>query len=212
MLPRLAVLVALASAACYLPPDPVEPAPDSRGPARAPAASDAPTAPADSLVDGAWRPAASAEHPLASTSLTPRVASALSAGTWSAEVEPPGWERLPDVSLRLRDLVLPGAAAGAAEYRFEGYRCRYALYVERVEGNAVHLRQRLEEGRCAGPGRIILAWGDGESLVGEWLRPDGTPWFRALLSRTEDVSAVPDAGSGGAPPWPRRGQGAEGVP
>lgn len=188
------------SAACFLPPDPVDPGGEAGPrPASTPdrEASPARGAGDDALVDGAWRPAPRGERPLAATSLTPRVASALSVGTWSAEVQPPGAEALPDVSLRLRDLVLPGDAAGSAEYRFDGYRCRYALYVESVEGNTVRLRQRHEEGRCAGAGRIILAWEDGESLVGEWVRPDGTAWFRALLSRAPDVSAVPDGGSVG---------------
>lgn len=195
----LLLLAAVAYPACYLPPDPPDPAPERPGSAEAPStggdASPGPRWPDPSLVDGAWRPAPPRESSLGSASLTPRVASALSVGVWSAEVQPPGPEPLPDVSLQLRELVLPGDAAGSAEYRFDGYRCRYALYVEEVDGDTVRLRQRLEEGRCAGPGRIVLAWQDGESLIGDWLRPDGTPWFRALLSRTEEVSAVPGSGS-----------------
>lgn len=186
----LILLAAVAQAACYLPPDPPSPAIERPASVDTPPgdadASAAPRWPDPSLVDGAWRPAAPRESSFRSASLTPRVASALSVGVWSAQVEPPGSEALPDVSLQLRELVLPGDAAGSAEYRFDGYRCRYALYVEEVEGNTVRLRQRLEQGRCAGPGRIILAWEDGQSLIGDWVRPDGTRWFRALLSRTEE--------------------------
>lgn len=195
----LLVLAAVVHSACYLPPDPPEPDPERHAaetPSASADASRAPRWPDPSLVDGAWRPAAPRESSYPAASLTPRVASALSVGTWSAEVQPPGAEALPDVSLRLRELVLPGDAAGTAEYRFEGYRCRYALYVESVEGNTVRLRQRREEGRCAGAGRITLAWEDGESLVGEWVRPDGRAWFRALLSRASEVSALPDRGNG----------------
>jgi len=214
----LLVLAAVASAACFLPPDPVEPAPGRTAPGSSPSSAEdatgVPVAGHDSLVDGAWRPAEPRERAPGSTSRAPRVASALSVGTWSAQVQPRGSERLPDVSLWLSQLVLPGEAAGSAEYRFDGYRCRYSLYLEEVDGNTVRLRQRLEQGRCAGPGRIILAWEGGESLVGDWLRPDGTPWFRAVLSRAEGVSAVPGGGRGRAagPAVRSDREGAERVP
>lgn len=196
--PSALLAATMVLAGCYLPPDPPR-ASEGEGSGRGARVSDPGDRGAiagDSLVDGAWRPAPPRDRSLPATSLTPRVANALSLGTWSAEVEPPGSEQLPDVWLRLRDLVLPGDAAGTAEYRFPGYRCRYALYVDSVEDDTIRLRQRLQEGRCAGPGRIVLVWESGESMVGEWVRPDGSPWFRARLSRTEDVSAVPD-GSGG---------------
>ena len=208
----LLAFAAISLSGCFLPPDPPAPASEPSSALAVPSDAGRPTvgggAADDSLVDGAWRPADPPERSMSGASLTPGVASALSVGTWSARVEPPGSEQLPDVSLWLRDLVLPGDAAGSAEYRFDGYRCRYSLYVEKAEGNTVRLRQRLESGRCAGPGRIILAWEDGESLVGDWVRPDGSPWFRARLSRAPDVSAVPDGGSGGA----SGGQGPERVP
>ncbi len=195
------VLVALAAVSfsgCFLPPDPAQPDPAGssaiRGSGEGPEGAAAPRR--DSLLDGAWRVADPIERTVGATSLTPRVASTLSLGTWAAEVQPPGSEQLPDVSLWLRDLVLPGDAAGTAEYRFDGYRCRYALFVEAVAENTIRLRQRLETGRCAGPGRIVLVWEDGESLVGDWVRPDGSAWFRARLSRIEDVSALP-VGPGG---------------
>jgi hypothetical protein len=105
-----------------------------------------------------------------------------SVGQWAATIEPPEFPAYP-VNITFYSAQFLGGIVGVASYEALTWSCSYDLVLENVGDNDLVVAQRLTSGHCP-DGNLVVFTREGDSLRGEWLRPDKRPWFEAIFARS----------------------------
>ncbi len=105
-----------------------------------------------------------------------------SIGQWVATIEPPEFPAYP-VNITFYSDQFLGGIVGVVSYEAPTWSCSYDLRLENIGDDDLVVTQRLTSGHCP-DGNLIVFTREGDSLRGEWLRPDKRPWFEAIFARS----------------------------